>query len=94
MTNALAFAALGALAGAWHFGSLHWLSRLLLQPSAGRWPWRRIGLVQLLRLALLAAVCLWAVRHGALPLAMLALGVIAARVAWVAAVHRAIRRRA
>lgn len=67
----------GLLLGAWHFGSLHWLTERLTR--SGQTPWGRMLALQLLRFALLAGACYGASRAGALALIALGLGVLAAR---------------
>lgn len=67
----------GLLLGAWHFGSLHWLTERLAR--SGQTPWGGMLALQLLRFALLAGACYGASRAGALALIALGLGVLAAR---------------
>ncbi|MCO5103511.1 MAG: ATP synthase subunit I [Burkholderiaceae bacterium] len=67
----------GLLLGAWHFGSLHWLTGRLA--GSGQVPWVRLLALQLLRFAVLGGACYGASRAGALALLALGLGVVAAR---------------
>lgn len=82
--NALAFLPLGLAAGLWHFGSLRWASRRLVEGGS----WLGLVLLQLLRAALMVALLAWSVRHGAWALGAAAAGVLAARAIVVARVRR------
>lgn len=81
------FFALGLALGGWHFGSLRWLSRQLVEPGAQpRWG-LLLGL-HLLRLGVLGGVCWATARQGAPALLALGLGVLLARQWWVRRVRR------
>lgn len=69
---------LGLVLGAWHFGSLRWLSRQLLE-AEGPPRWARLVGLHLLRLALLGGVCWATVRQGAPALLAVGLGLLLAR---------------
>ena len=86
------WAATGVVAGAAFFGSLRWLTRRLLVDPAARAPWARLALVQLLRLALLAALLFGAARSGAAALLACAAGTVAARIALLARLRREVPR--
>ena len=83
--NTLLFATLGLAVGLWHFGSLRWLSQRLLRASGPGW--RVVLPLQLLRMAVLVAVCWMAVRQGAVPLLALGAGILLARVVWLRVTH-------
>jgi uncharacterized membrane protein (UPF0136 family) len=78
------FIALGLLAGTLHFTLLRWNTSLYARPG-------RIGLgaaLQVVRIGVLAGLLAMAARQGALPLLLMALGVLVARpvvMRWVAA---------
>ncbi|MGP1628770.1 MAG: N-ATPase subunit AtpR [Giesbergeria sp.] len=70
----------GLLLGAWHFGSLHWLTGRLTDLTGERQtPWGRMLALQLLRFAVLTGACYGAARVGPLALVALGLGVLVAR---------------
>lgn len=74
----LLFLPLGLLLGGWHFGSLRWFSRQLVEaPQGPRWG-RLLGL-HLLRLCVLVLACWGSVRQGAGPLLALTGGLLVAR---------------
>lgn len=84
------YALAGLAAGLGYFASLRWLTRRLLEREPhGAPPWARLALVQLLRLAALAALLIGAAQRGAWPLLALAAGVLAARAIVVARVRAA-----
>lgn len=78
------FLALGLLAGAVHFSLLRWNTEFYARPG-------RVGIgaaLQVARMAVLAGVLVLAARQGALPLLLVALGVLIARpvvVRWMTA---------
>jgi hypothetical protein len=78
------FIALGLLAGTLHFSLLRWNTSLYARPD-------RIGVgaaLQVVRIGVLAGLLVVAARQGALPLLLMALGVLVARpvvMRWVAA---------
>lgn len=77
--------ALGLALGAWHFGSLRWLSRQLVE-AEGAPRWGRLAGLHLLRLGLLGGACWATARQGAPALLALGLGLLLARqwlVGWV-----------
>ncbi|MDE2395034.1 MAG: hypothetical protein KGL43_18420 [Burkholderiales bacterium] len=82
--SALAFLPLGLAAGLWHFGSLRWASRRLVEGGG----WLGLVLLQLLRAGLLVALLAWSAHHGAWALAASAAGVLAADAVVVARVRR------
>jgi hypothetical protein len=69
------FIALGLLAGTLHFSLLRWNTAVYARPG-------RIGLaavLQVVRIGVLGGLLLLAARQGALPLLLMALGVLIAR---------------
>jgi uncharacterized membrane protein (UPF0136 family) len=75
MIVAAGFIALGLLAGTLHFALLRWNTSLYAGPG-------RIGLgaaLQVVRIGVLAGLLVVAARQGALPLLLMALGVLVAR---------------
>ena len=81
------FFPLGLALGAWHFGSLRWLSRQLVEPG-GRPRWGRLLGLHLLRLGVLGGVCWATAQQGAPALLALGLGVLMARQWWLRRVRR------
>jgi len=79
--------ALGLALGAWHFGSLRWLSRQLVDPE-GPPRWGRLAGLHLLRLGLLGGACWATARQGAPALLALGLGLLLARQWWVVRAKR------
>lgn len=78
----------GFAAGLVFFASLQWIAQRLAAPE--RPSWGRLAAVQGLRLLGLGAALVCAARAGALPLAALVAGLIAARAVLVARARRTI----
>jgi hypothetical protein len=83
----LFFLAAGLVFGAWHFGSLRWLSRQWIE-GAGAPREGRLLAIHLLRLALLLAACWGVVRQGAAALLLFGLGLWLARQWWLRRARR------
>jgi alternate F1F0 ATPase F1 subunit epsilon len=78
---------LGLAVGAWHFGSLRWFCRRLVDAQPGR-GWR-LAALQGLRLVVLLAAGLAAARQGAAPLLAMPAGLLVARALVLRRVQRA-----